>query len=451
MTFEELKKELSLLLSNRKDYIIEYNLPMLSEKWKKNDADLAIINRKDPTHQNFAVLVSTSKSEKCKIDSTYAKKIVKRMVEEYDFWVGLVWDTGTLWEFDPTRKGTEWQKISVHDIVCILNTFIESHVSDNFIENTIESLQKLKITQYEKKIIEPLSTWLQELDKRYLFQQNRTISVHIVEQFKLLTLILKNYNIRKTYNFCRYTSITSLKRILLEQHESMCGLAGMNDKSEGFFLDKCLTGNSFNLSTKPQYVVDQYNEIFILSLCDVAKSDDLTMWRLYGSDCKGVCLHYDVNLEEIRKSQEFFLMPVCYGDADNPLVTLFKILNRLPYILGCKFGLTHKYIWRYFVKPKDFEVEEEYRLLYLPNDKSKSTLKWIYNDGYGIFHPLREFDSPLTKKSSQFPLQLKKVILGPKCSEAPINKVQLKSYIGNSPNFKSSTLDIIFSKIDFYR
>lgn len=451
MTFEELKKELSSLISNRKDYIIEYNLPMLSEQWKKKDADLAIINRKDPAHQNFAVLVSTSKSEKCKIDFLYAKEIVQHMVEEYDFWIGLVWDTGSLWEFDPTKKESEWQKIPIHDIVGILNTFIDSHVPDNFIENTIESLQELKFNQSEKVIIGPLSTWLQGLEKKDLFQQNRTISIPLVEQFKLLSSILKASNIQKSYSFCRYTSISSLKRILLEQHESMCGLAGMNDRSEGFFLDKCLTGNSFKLSTKPQYVVDQYNEIFILSLCDEAKSDDLTMWRLYGSDCKGVCLHYDINLEEIRKSQEFFLMPICYGDANNPLVTLFKILTRLPYILGCKFGLTHKYIWRYFVKPKDFEVEEEYRLLYLPNGKSKSTLKWIYNEGCGIFHPLREFDSPLTDKSSIFPLQLKKVILGPKCSEAQINKVQLKSYVRNSSKFNSSNLDILVSKIDFYR
>lgn len=446
MSFEEFKEILFSQISDIEDYNIEYNLPMLSEKWKKNDADLAIINKNNPAHQNFAVLVSTSKSELCKIDTNYAKKLVRRMMEEYDFWIGLVWNEGKLLKYDPSAQKQEWVSATVDDIVTSLQRFIESAVPPNFIESTIGSLKELKLNQSEKRMVELISTWLQELDKSLLFQQNRTISIPLVQQFKLLNFILKDYGIPVSYHFCRYTSMSALKRIILEKHESMCGLAGMNDKSEGFFLDKCLMGNSFNLSSKPQYVVDQYNEIFILSLCDVAKSDDLTMWRLYGSECKGVCLHYDVDINELRKSTEFFLMPVCYGNANNPLVILFKVLMKLPYILGCKFGLTHKYIWRYFVKPDDFKVEEEYRLLYMPNSKSQSTLKWIYNDGYGIFHPLREFNSPLTDPKSKFPLHLKKVILGPKSSEAQINKVQLKSYIG-----ASSHLDIDVSKIDFYR
>ncbi len=73
MTFEDFKQELPSIISHSKGYQIEYNLPILSGKWKKKDADLAIINRDSAEHQNFVILLYTSKSEQCHIDRTYAK------------------------------------------------------------------------------------------------------------------------------------------------------------------------------------------------------------------------------------------------------------------------------------------------------------------------------------------------------------------------------------------
>lgn len=109
----------------------------------------------------------------------------------------------------------------------------------------------------------------------------------------------------------------------------------MNDKSEGFYLYKCLKGDSIYLYRKPQSFINKYNNIFSLSLCNANKKDDLTMWRLYDNDCNGVCLIYEVNMAAVVNSEEFFLMPVSYGEA-NAVVSIFKIFEELPYIEGMK-------------------------------------------------------------------------------------------------------------------
>lgn len=453
MKFDEFVKELIEKADEGNGIVsFKYGVPLLSESWRKNDADMVITLRGEQ-HHNFAVLVSTSQSKDNKIDIRYAKRVVTRMVDEYGYWIGLVWDAGEVQEYDPSIKEAKnkWHKVTIYEIVGSLRQFNDSRIPEGFIENLNAFMMEIKSgSDEEKKIISVLSDWLNKLSHDDLSQKDRKVSVSLLNQFNLVNNVIKSSGRNPSREFCRYSSSGTLRRILLDGHESMCGLACMNDKSEGFFLDKCITGDSFNLYRKPLPIIDKYNEVFILSLCDKSKSDDLTMWRLYGDDCRGVCLHYEVDLDEIRNSLEFFLMPICYGN-NNPVVLLFKILSKLPYIGGLRFGLTHMRIWRYFVKPDDFGVEDEYRLLYIPNAGSQSTLKWIVNDGCGIYHPLREFDSPLHNNKSIFPLKLTKVVLGPKCAEAQINKVQLKSYIRTNSKITNKGVDIDVSKIDFYR
>lgn len=325
---------------------------------------------------------------------------------------------------------------------------ISSEISKSYKQELINNLDNYSSdSNVENNVKEAIVEWLESVNQDDLEQVNRMVTVSLENQFEFLRHLFKTLKFKPLFKFCRYTTIEGLKRILLDQQESMCGLAGMNDKSEGFFLDKCLTNASYNLYRKPQALINRFNEVFIMSLCDESKKDDLTMWRLYGNDGKGCCLIYEPDVDALRKSTEFILLPVTYGNAGNPIVLLFKILSKLPYINGLRFGMSYKYIWQYFVKPQDFKIENEYRLLYVPQNNNSSNSKWILNSNYSIFHPIQIFQSPLNDGKSNFPMRLKEVILGPKCQESLINKVQIKSLIVNY----QYPPDISLSKIDFYR
>ena len=224
----------------------------------------------------------------------------------------------------------------------------------------------------------------------------------------------------------------------------MCGLAGMNDKSEGFYLGHCLSPNStFDISRKSKWVVDNYNKAFISSLCNEKKADDLTMWRLYGGDDgDGVCLIYELDMANIEKSKEFILSPVMYGNRNNIVVQLFRLILNLPFVGGYQFVIADRDVWAYFVKPADFSIEEEYRLLYIGGGQNTTgKTKWIYNSGVGIVHPVVEFTL------NDYPLKLKKIILGPKCRESGVNRVQLQSWLKSMKR----AIEVVESDIKIYR
>lgn len=455
MTFEELKKSLQELLG-KGDFKIEYNRTLLADSWNKNTADV-VISTLDEEKSDFAVLVSTNSSANDGINLTYAKKIVRRMTYDYSFWIGLVWDRKerNLWVLDPSFG--QWKKIELNEVAVYAKEFLASGIEGDYKRDLLNNLEKYSTSsKVETETVAIIRDWVESLEEKSFQQRNRLVTVDKEAEYRLL----RNLSTidKKGVRFCRYISMEGLQRILLNKKESMCGLAGMNDKSEGFFLDKCLNDSSFNLFRKPQKQIDEFNNAFILSLCVESKKDDLTMWRLYGRDGFGACLVYEADFHEIDTSKDFILLPIIYGNASNKIVLLFKILSKLPYIKGLKFGLYHKKYWQFFVKPDEFKVEKEYRLLYIPTDIKQADVKWIYNGGCSIFHPLCEFSSRLfpakdekakvNGNTNSFPLILKEVILGPKCIESKTNKVQLRTYLSQATPYP---LILSESNIDFYR
>lgn len=455
MTFNELRTYIQAEF-NKNGFHTESDQLLLSDAWKTNTADL-VISYDSEEKFNFAVLVSTSSARDKSINATYAKKVVRQMTYDNNFWIGLVWNNGVLWILDPTLKSQplkQWRKIEPEDLQNVSSDFLGSQINDNYKAELIDALeQHATESDVEQETVRVILNWVSELDEKAFLQRSRMVTVDLLSQFRLLRNILKSDKKPVSFRYCRYISMEGLQRILLNKKESMCGLAGMNDKSQGFFLDKCLSNSSFNLFRKPQKKIDEFNKAFILSLCDESKKDNLTMWRLYGRDGSGICLVYEANLDVLKNSPEFILLPVTYGSISNKIVLLFKILSKLHYINGLSFGLSHKYVWQYFVKPDEFKVEEEYRLLYIPTDIDNANVKWILNSAYSIFHPLCEFSSPLFKtnkedmKYTSFPLVLKEVIFGPKCLESKTNKVQLRTYLSTAV----SAPIMSESKIDFYR
>lgn len=436
------------------EFDIVHNERLLSDSWKKPTIDIVVYKKSKEGLEPFAVIVSTS-SGVSGVNITYAKQIVKRVVIDSVFWLGIVInDEGDINVYSPTGGSQlfSWKKKDFVEFEKNVREYQATRFDKvKFLEEANIILSSLKTESKREKII--VETLRDELPRLEFNVYGRTVSASLDGQFKIVVNLLKAFDVKSSKQFCRYTSAGSLHRIISNKKESMCGLAVMNDRSEGFFLDKCISPTtSTNIWTRPQREIDTYNEAFITSLCDCRKTDNLTMWRLYGgNDGDGVCLEYDIDKKLLRNCDNFLLMPVLYGKTNNPLIQLFRLLGKVPFISGFQFVFSYKNILRYFVKPEEFAIEEEHRLLFIRNAAPGNDAcepKWIFNADYNIFHPIQELECKPSKKKIYSPLILKKIILGPKCKESKVNRVQLRTWL-NQIGLKNIIIEE--SSIDFYR
>lgn len=211
----------------------------------------------------------------------------------------------------------------------------------------------------------------------------------------------------------RYTSLETAFLIIKNKTYRMYGIVSMNDKSEVDYFDAYCHTNTNTSSNQP------LNNSFISS-CSILK-DNLTMWRLYGDDAKGACLVFDIKTDS---QKDFLIQEVSYADnqGNNPKLDIIKNLIQNDVI----FNDIDK--WKHFFKSKDYSIEEEVRLIF--QDIFKSSIvknrDWIKTNDYSIINPYVEFD---ILNTTEFPLQLKEIILGPKCPEQTTNIYQLQELI----------------------
>lgn len=114
MTLEQLVKDLEDDFKGLWFSIIR-SVDLLPDSWMKHTADF-VIRYEHKNKTNFAVMVTTSKSKVNNISVSYAKRAVRQMVYDYDYWIGLVWHEGVLWLFDPTKKENplnQWKKLII--------------------------------------------------------------------------------------------------------------------------------------------------------------------------------------------------------------------------------------------------------------------------------------------------------------------------------------------------
>ena len=237
---------------------------------------------------------------------------------------------------------------------------------------------------------------------------------------------------------CRYTSLSSLFRQINNNQHSMASLEGMNDASEINYVDSLLFGDA-EIKAKAVSQGDG-NNFFILSFCGKEQIDDLTLWRLYGDDAKGVCIVYEPFSENLPVG--FIMKNVVY---DNQLLSILK--NIVECIQNQKYNYVAKDdTWKHFFKPKDYETEKEVRLL-LNKKQTKSAYSeiWIHNITYNVIHPIALFDN--LRAANNFPMQMKKIILGPNMPEAELNQRQIKQLVKS----KDLQIEVEISKIRNYR
>jgi len=245
---------------------------------------------------------------------------------------------------------------------------------------------------------------------------------------------------------CRYTTLKSLFLAMNSGNNVMCSITCMNDKGETSYADKYVGYGAFANSANS---VRENNDCFILSCCKEGMEDNLTMWRLYGNDGKGVCLEYEVDLSKVD-NKEFFFAPVSYGKQMNehPVLDFIKKIRHWKDNGWC-FELKRWYIWKHFFKSHLFKEENEVRLLYIWTEKSPDKVEWIMDASNNIASRICLF--PIA--CGRLPLKLTKAIVGPKCPEQASNVDQF-----NYMNRQTKTIpDSLFrpaisaSRIEDYR
>jgi len=257
-----------------------------------------------------------------------------------------------------------------------------------------------------------------EIDQSFSFRNPTDINNIENRIFRLL--LKEDKPLNKIY---RYTTLNTIYSMLNYNSFRMNCLVGMNDTTEVNYAENYITGTNRDYAQAAWQTVDAYNRRFISS-CSL-KEDDLTQWRLYADDSKGVCLVLSV--DDKLLNSKFVLKRISYGEKDGSHLELDFIKNIIATLkqqLNVDFEFKTLTTWRHFFKPFDYSVEEEVRLLFVLNDEDIKK-GWLLTSSHNILNPYVEFKL----NDEGLPVQLTEIILGPKCPEKEINQKQFEQII----------------------
>lgn len=297
--------------------------------------------------------------------------------------------------------------------------------------------------------------WTKETD--LLYKEDKSISFELsVEHAFFQYLLSIDYGSGMIYKYCDFDT---LNYILKDKSLLMSSIIGMNDNSEGIYTrlylkDKIKQGKMSHL--KPYLDKNDKLESYDYYITSFSRlSDDLTMWRLYGDDGKGVCLGFSsINMFVVR----FLLAPVTYADGDtgvNPILDyIFSIMYKE--VNGKTFTFRYWPLWRMFFKSENYKIEDEVRLLfrrvnYIDADKIELMCSKRQN---GIVAPrIKMYLDKSHNMYATFPLQLQSVTLGPRFPLKEESKEIIDMCLQNK--FKNDNgyhkINVTLSNINDYR
>lgn len=388
-------------------YFLEFDIVLY-----QNDVIYAIIEIKQSLRQPSAFNI--------------AKEQIMRALTLTECRFGIITDGDTYYLKDTSLANTEFQLKEFNQLVAYLIN-PDAILSD---ADKMTSLKKaLEMFFVDPKKIDSICNdiYFDEKQGKFSFLNLEK------EQNFFLNVVDNDKSLEEKVNtpIYRYTSLETLFTMLNKGTYRMNGIVGMNDKSEIDYFDTiCLeTGSS----------VRELNDTFLSSCTSL--EDDLTMWRLYGDDGKGVCLEFEI-LPLRDRLDNFILAPVNYAEDREQ----HKALNMLKKLSEANMRFTELYKWKHFFKPYDYYVEKEIRLMFFDNgryDNGVINRDWIKTWSHSIINPIVDFKL----NSTGFPIQLKRIILGPKMQESNINRSQI-DYLLSLRGYSAET-DI--SKIKNYR
>lgn len=229
----------------------------------------------------------------------------------------------------------------------------------------------------------------------------------------------------------RFTTLESLAALLQHQSHRMWSIASMNDKTECSYANQKVQSKE-SINQDDEDGIFTYCNNYIIS-CSQCEEDDLTMWRLYGNNTKGVAFVYDVP-EDL--SNDFYLAPVSYAHKDGnncrheELEFVSFLLNQNNKIFQKRFWLKRWGIWQRFFKSEKYALEQEVRLLHIRKSLPKYDNWQLTNSK--VFSPY--VDLGLKEGKIVFPLKIKKIILGPNCPESKTNKTLIQNMLKDMGN-----------------
>lgn len=240
----------------------------------------------------------------------------------------------------------------------------------------------------------------------------------------------------------RYTTLNTGFEILKNNSIRMMGIAGMNDISEVDYVE-----NYLYPSPNVRPLSPEINHVFISS-CSDDKNDDLTQWRLYADDAKGIRLKFNTNNSSDKKKNfgKFIIRSVKYIDvkSSQELTQLKNLIDFVYRITGYTLIFSTFHEWCHFIKPTDYDIEREVRVLY-KSSKSKAASGWLLVNEIDIINPYMDF------KLEQFPLTIENIKLGPKCPEKRTNQFQIETLAREKTNLNVHKNFVSVSNIKNYR
>lgn len=346
---------------------------------------------------------------------------------------------------DRRGKAKDKQELNFNGFIDLLQIKRQDFAVD--IKREVAKVIFDKLVEYDQSFknilpdfVDKLSNQLEydEIDQRYYYKD--PTGLESVESKIFLALLGNDSNPgKKVY---RYTTLGTAYAMLNNNSFRMNCLIGMNDISEVSYAESYIYDSPKDFSSKNAKTIDAYNNRFISS-CSL-KEDDLTQWRLYGDECKGVCLV--LNIGKIA-DKDFVVKKISYGSVDGKhrhLDLLKSIVAEIRIRFGIEFYFKSITTWRHFFKPYEYAIEEEVRILYIR--RAASTLKkgWVLTASHNILNPYVDFQL----NSVAMPVKLSEIVLGPKCPEKELNKCQFEQFIRELNNEK--TLNANGDEVDKY-
>lgn len=290
----------------------------------------------------------------------------------------------------------------------------------SFLLNAINSINLPINLEKEKRSTElNIKRFIRNLrlsDVRIDKKDNSVCYLTIDKEREFFQTLLGNYE--GDYIF-KFSSVRNLTILLDKGTIGMSSLVCMNDPGEKDYADNKINKNDS---------INNFEDTFIISGGKDNSDKDLTMWRLYGGDAKGVCFKFKIDKNKINKNG-FFLAPVSYSSSDKIHYELEIVKNicAKPDDQTWSFDFKEWHIWQHFFKDFAYSVENEIRLVFMPNPYLPiSDSIWFTDDRTNIYSEMRVFD--LTKDTA-FPLTLDKIILGTNFPAYPDNTRQFNRRI----------------------
>ena len=380
---------------------------------------------------------------------------------------GIATDNETFYFYDRNQKELDFFQLSFDEIIKrlvnpekvklqknvreeVLNIIIQA--ANKYLQDNAEFLTFIKSKSFLSRI------HFDQNSNTYFFSDDDGGITSFENQF-----FNKMFGEFKVTQICRYTGLITIFDMLSSLSFRMSGLVGMNDKSEVNYVESYLNRDNGNISIDKPLIKEHHNTIiainnrYITSCSKIERKDDLTLWRLYSEDAKGVCLVFDVKKSNFNK--HVLLQKVKYADEHGnrkELDFLKQIKVEVERLTGFKFEFRKLGYWKHFFKPHDYAIEEEVRLLIIDNDTlDKLKTDWVMTYTHSIINPVIDF----RLNSKSFPIHLRTILLGPKCPEQETNYVQIEEMIrrkkkeikDNSHDSNLNNLKVELSEIKHYR